>query len=235
MYFDSLFRSQSHAVSYKTCHWDVNEVLILPSLLGQGLVSLDEANEANDLDRELQRLHLQHVKYALDRVWGSVLLLIPIQIKRQHALLVVTNARLAISQSDPARCVHEVLPGHSKPDRMPFAVLFLTSAPFTKAKEEIRLSSVIRRYLALLWRWYRGSDLEFVDWLSVKVRLISPEACTSPIDVTYPKSPRHDVISESGLYLVHNAEAIMRPGAADRVRQAGQVRHFDSRRLATKY
>lgn len=207
----------------------INDVLILPSLLGQGLVSLDKASGPDDLDCELQRLHLQHVPYGLDRVWGSGLLIIPVQIKSQHALLVVTNARLATSQCEPARCVHEVLPGHSKPDRMPFAVLFLTSAPFPKAKEEMGLSSVVRRYLALLWRWYRGSDLEFVDWLSVKVRLIYPDTCTSRIDAAYPKSPRQEVISESGLYLVHNAEVVMRPGTADRIRQASQVRGFHSR------
>lgn len=55
-----------------------------------------------------------------------------------------------------------------------------------------------------------------------------PEACTSQIDVAYLKSPRQEVVSESGLHLAHNAEVIMRPGAADRVRQAGQVCGFDS-------
>lgn len=93
--------------------------------------------------------------------------------KSQRALLVVINARHAMSQSEPAHCVHEVLPGHSKPDRMPFAILFLNSAPFPNTSEEIEIISHLRRYLALLWRLYRGSDLEFVDWANVKVRLIS--------------------------------------------------------------
>ncbi|KAG8963452.1 hypothetical protein FRC05_004725 [Tulasnella sp. 425] len=194
---------QSHGVSHEAFRWRPDEVLILPCVFGSGLMALDENASPADVHSMLLRLHSQTVSYTLEQIWHSTLLLIPVRIECQNVLLAISNAQLAISRSASARRIHEVLHGHSKPDREPFAILFLNSAPFSKPRRLPKLTFLIRKYLDVLWKQLYGSDLEFIDWVDIKV-------------------PCQDIISDGGLHVVHNAEVLMRPGVTDRLRQAHQ-------------
>lgn len=132
-------------------------------------MALDENASPVNIESVLWSLHSRIMNYTLKQIWRSILLLIPVKMGGQHILLAVSNARLATSQSAPARCVHEVLPGHSKPDRDPFAILFLNSAPFSKPRGCQKLMFLTRKYLGVIWRQLHGSELEFIDWVDVKV------------------------------------------------------------------
>ncbi|KAG8919527.1 hypothetical protein FRC01_001244 [Tulasnella sp. 417] len=194
---------RSHTVAHEAFQWRSTEVLVFPCAFTRGLLAIDEQGSPVNVEHHLQRLHSQVTTLSLAQIWASSLILLPAQFGGQYVLLAVTNACLAISRSDPARSIHDVLPGHSKPDREPFAILFLSSTSVLEARSLERIKYLIVQYLQLLWKWECGADLEFVDWVDVEC-------------------PVQDVIEEGGLHVVHHAEVLMKPGVADRLRQAYQ-------------
>ena len=147
-----LYPSQSHAVSHEAFRWQADKVLIFPCLFGNALFALNDNATPIDIHSSLWSLHLRAINYSLKQIWRSTLLLIPMKVDCQHVLLVVSNAHLAISQVAPARSIHEVLPGHSRPDREPFAILCLNSAMLSRPREVKKLMFLVRKYLEVLWR-----------------------------------------------------------------------------------
>ncbi|KIO17902.1 hypothetical protein M407DRAFT_12128 [Tulasnella calospora MUT 4182] len=195
---------QSHTSAYEAFRWRrPNEVLIFPCAFAQCLLAVDEAVSQVELAHKLQCLHSKVVRFTPAQIWTSTLLIVPAQVGCHRVLLAVTNARLAMSQSEPARSIHEVIPGHSRPDRTPFAILFLSSTPLVISTDIERIKVLFQLYLQVLWKRQSGSDLEFIDWVDVN-------------------SPGQDIVSKEALHVVRNAEVLMRPGVADRLRQAHQ-------------
>ncbi|KIO26895.1 hypothetical protein M407DRAFT_23837 [Tulasnella calospora MUT 4182] len=195
--------AHAHAVQYELRRSALSRVIVLPSAFGERLASLAMGHARFKGDTPVDFMMERLSMYALDEIWGATLLLVPVQVNHHWILIAVTNPLQAISRETFQRGVHDVIPGELKPDREPFTILLLNSAPQYALNVISKLPAQMRLFLELSWFKLKGSSLEFVNWYPVKC----PE--------------QFDSIS-CGLHVVHNAEVMMREGIAGRVRKASQ-------------
>ncbi|KAG8902565.1 hypothetical protein FRC00_002449 [Tulasnella sp. 408] len=174
----------------------------MPSNMNSGDPPYQRASEdASQLESMLRRVAM----YKLEEIWEASLLLVPVPINRHWILIAVTNPCKSIAKDSSRSGAHDIAPGELKPDREPFTILVLNSAPLYTIKSISKIPIRLRAFLEFTWRKLKSTSLEFVDWFPVRC----PE--------------QSDSVS-CGLHVVRNSEILMREGVAEAIRRASQVR-----------
>lgn len=138
-------------------------------------------------------------------MWNSTLLLIPANIDRHWILLVVCNAREAVSSRTPRVVCQQIEPSDNKPDGMPFCILSMDS--FGASRESLR--GLLRSYLQFDYQRRNGEPLEYLDGFRVRVSFY--------VNVSAPKFTslqcpfQMDAVS-CGLHTIRHVEVMLSNG-----------------------
>lgn len=163
--------SHTHAVQYELRRSAVSKVIVFPTGFGERLASSVRGGDEDRGDSFVEALERRVAMYTLEEIWKASLLLVPIPIERHWILMAVTNPYKAVPRGTSRPEDHTVSPGELKPDREPFAILVLNSAPLYKAKAISKLPTQLRKFLEVGWCKLKGTSLEYTNWSSVRVSL----------------------------------------------------------------
>ncbi|KIO29008.1 hypothetical protein M407DRAFT_6486 [Tulasnella calospora MUT 4182] len=210
--------AHAHAVQYELRRSTLSRVIIFPTGFGECLVSSIGDIEVTEDSSRLESMLRRVAMYKLEEIWEASLLLVPVPISRHWILIAITNPCKANAKDSSRSGVHDLAPGELKPDREPFTILLLNSAPLHSTKSISKVPITVRKFLEFSWRKLKSTSLEFVDWSSVRC----PE--------------QFDSVS-CGLHVVRNSEILMREGIAEKIRRASQpfqpVSHLSPTTLRT--